>query len=326
MYMLTSHIQTETTLTLNQVGATDKYNASFTTPADIGTYNVTFSANDTSGNINDTETTFFRITDTTPPKVCNVTPVAGTNFSKDSIVYITANVTDNIKVDKVFANITNPDLTIVLLQLYDTDNNSVYKNTIVANQSGIYYVIIIANDTSGNINNTEGTHFDPASVGHRGSGGGAGRMYRDNLAQWEKQYATSETKKDANPKKCIEYWICDEWTECTTNGYQTRICEDYYKCDTIELKPATEQSCEYKKTDAKNEITGATAESSGFTLFLSKKSNIAFLLGILAIIILTTIIGTALFKYKKKKQISKNKKIQKNKEKILSQLKEVYEK
>gem|GEM_PF-4983108 len=48
-------------LELSQVGATNKYNNSYTVPTLMGTYNIRFIANDTNGSVNDGETTNFKV-------------------------------------------------------------------------------------------------------------------------------------------------------------------------------------------------------------------------------------------------------------------------
>lgn len=181
-----------TTQTNTTTNTSSNYTFIFQSTAINGTYTVIWTANDTSNNINNTETTNFIVLtnttitnntnntnttntttpDTTPPTVLNITPLAGTNFSLNSIVDITVNITDDTAVDTVFANITNPDLTLTWIQLFDADNDDIYNNSVVANQAGWYYITIIANDTSGNINNTEQTQFDPATLGGGGGGGG----------------------------------------------------------------------------------------------------------------------------------------------------------
>lgn len=42
---------------------------------------------------------------------------------------------------------------------------------------------------------------------------------------------------------CIERWTCDEWSECSVTGKQTRTCRDTASCGTTSDKPAESQSC-----------------------------------------------------------------------------------
>lgn len=309
---------------LFQDGATDKYNNSFTIPNLFGRYNLTFIANDTSNNINNTKTTYFILInttqstppDTTPPQVWNVTPKAGSNFSLDSKVDITANVTDNVAVDTVFANITNPDLSVVLLQLFDDDNDNIYNNSIVANKIGWYYVTIIANDTSGNINNTVKTNFDPSSMGGGGSGGGGGaarEAYR-NLPDWKKYNDVTIIP----PQDCAESWLCTEWIECSKEGMQTRECDDWNKCETEKTKPITEKECEYEKKESRPRYATSLLMSRGRTITAVGG------LGIIAIIFLLLYSIYLLYRKENKKRKRKIRKRTKVKINILHRLKDKY--
>jgi len=136
------------------------YNATFSNTSLAGRYNVTIIANDTSNNINNTETTYFNVVDVMPPSVTNITPLADTNFTANDFVNITANVTDNVAVDTVLANITLPDSTSQILQMFNA-SGSIYNTTFSSTSLvGRYNVTIIANDTSNNINDTETTYFN----------------------------------------------------------------------------------------------------------------------------------------------------------------------
>ena len=134
------------------------YNFSFgNTTFQEGTYNITFIANDTAGNLNTTQKTNFTI-DARNPVVNNVRPVANNFTATNSIVNISANVTDNIAVDTVRANVTFPNGSVVQLTLVPvgTIYNFSFGNT---SNEGYYNVTFIANDTAGNINSTERTNF-----------------------------------------------------------------------------------------------------------------------------------------------------------------------
>ncbi len=104
--------------------------------------------------------TFFQVIEQNPPKVINVLPAAGSEFNLSTIITISANVTDDIKVGTVFAELSLPNLSIIQLPLTDTDNNTIYDGIFLqTDETGIYSVRIIANDTFGNINATETTIF-----------------------------------------------------------------------------------------------------------------------------------------------------------------------
>ena len=46
-------------------------------------------------------------------------------------------------------------------------------------------------------------------------------------------------------KICIEDWSCSDWTDCKSNGKQTRSCTDANNCGTTKNKPGISQNCEY---------------------------------------------------------------------------------
>lgn len=51
------------------------------------------------------------------------------------------------------------------------------------------------------------------------------------------------------PPSCTEKWNCTNWqpSTCPKNETQTKFCTDINNCGTIDLKPNTTQSCEYKQ-------------------------------------------------------------------------------
>jgi len=96
--------------------------------------------------------------DVDPPSVFNLVPVANTPYNVSTTIEIGANITDNIAVSAVLANVTLPNGTINQLILTNTSN---FYNTsfTIPNLVGQYNVTFIANDTSNNINSTETTFF-----------------------------------------------------------------------------------------------------------------------------------------------------------------------
>lgn len=44
---------------------------------------------------------------------------------------------------------------------------------------------------------------------------------------------------------CVEDWSCSDWTDCKSNGKQTRSCTDANNCGTTKNKPGISQNCEY---------------------------------------------------------------------------------
>jgi outer membrane protein assembly factor BamB len=138
---------------------------SFNWTAVAGSHNLTIAVDpdnviqNESSETNNNITTAVNVT-AIPPSVTNITPVAGTNFTANSAVEITANVTDNVAVDTVFANITLPNSTSQMLQMFNSSGsiyNVTFSNTTLLDR---YNVTIIANDTAGAVNDTETTYFN----------------------------------------------------------------------------------------------------------------------------------------------------------------------
>jgi hypothetical protein len=139
----------------------NKFNASYTVPTIAGLFNVTIIANDTSNNINNTLTTNFTVNDILPPDVTNILPINSSVFNVSNTIEIAANVTDDVQIDYVIANITLPNGTIQQLQLTNasTHLNKFNVSYTIPAITGLFNVTIIANDTSNNLNNTLTTNF-----------------------------------------------------------------------------------------------------------------------------------------------------------------------
>jgi len=100
----------------------------------------TIIANDSYGNKNNTEKTYFILNDVTPPRVQIVFPL-GNNLDGDEAVPISLNISDLSGIDTITANITSPNSTNYLISDFSTglpsDNfetdtegiNWVHKNT-----------------------------------------------------------------------------------------------------------------------------------------------------------------------------------------------------
>ncbi len=151
---------TQLTLT-NGTDHIQRYNSTFTIPYAIGQYTVRFIANDSANNINSSETTTFTAADITPPNVTTLLPATGSTFNVSNTIQIASDVTDDVTVASVFANITYPNGSINRIQL---SNHSTYIDTYNASFTiptllGLYNITFIANDTSNNRNRTQTTLF-----------------------------------------------------------------------------------------------------------------------------------------------------------------------
>jgi len=118
---------TSVIIELTQVAATDWYNSSYTVPSIFGQYDITFIANDTSNNINDSATTYFIVPDDKAPSVIDPAPAEGTIFNYFTTIEIGANVTDIAIVDTVLANLTLPGGSSTIIQLSQVGGTDWYK-------------------------------------------------------------------------------------------------------------------------------------------------------------------------------------------------------
>ncbi|MFC1742153.1 DNRLRE domain-containing protein, partial [Nanoarchaeota archaeon] len=135
------------------------YSNFFTAPIYLtGRFNITYLAFDLFGNVNDSEESYFNVYDNIPPSVFDLQP-DGNEYNYSDVIEISANVTDNIAVDKVFANITFPNSTVLTIELTPAVGDKYNNSFTVPSLPGAYNVMIWANDTSGNINDTESTYF-----------------------------------------------------------------------------------------------------------------------------------------------------------------------
>ncbi|MBI4010586.1 MAG: hypothetical protein HY361_05420, partial [Candidatus Aenigmarchaeota archaeon] len=149
----------------NGSGYPSKFNRSFTIPALIGNYNITFIANDTSNNRNATQRTNFTVNDVVKPKVSIILPASGSNFVTSTNITINVNVTDDVNVSIVNATITAPNGSIFIRQLLDPELDTIYTAAFNNTEtSGIYNISISANDSSNNINNTQFRTFNIQST------------------------------------------------------------------------------------------------------------------------------------------------------------------
>jgi len=125
----------------------DLYNFTFTNTTWIGNYSVDFFANDTSGNVNNTERTWFVVRDSTSPAIndFNATP---NSTAYGANITIFANVTDNVQVSEVSVLIDGQNYSLSAVSGLDdvyffTFNTSVYT-------AGFYTYTLYANDSESN--------------------------------------------------------------------------------------------------------------------------------------------------------------------------------
>jgi hypothetical protein len=96
-------------------------------------------------------------TDITPPIVMNVTP-QGLVYNRLQQVNITANVSDNIQVDTVYANLTLPSGSVTSVTMSSV-GDGIYQGNYITGNGGLYKFNIVANDTTGLVNSTANGSF-----------------------------------------------------------------------------------------------------------------------------------------------------------------------
>ena len=93
------------------------------------------------------------------PNVTNLIPSSGQVFESDEEIEISANVSDDINVSSVLANITIPNGTINQITLSNVVGDKYNNSYVIPNIAGRYEILIIASDGV-NINDSEITYFD----------------------------------------------------------------------------------------------------------------------------------------------------------------------
>jgi hypothetical protein len=120
----------------------------------LGTYSFFFWANDTSDNYDTSSTDTFTIAELTPPEISNIINLTSDPIDTDPAygwVNVSCDVVDNIEVDEVSLNITNPDGSDNNVSMNSGDSDSYYYNSTTAFSTyGNYSYFVWANDTSGN--------------------------------------------------------------------------------------------------------------------------------------------------------------------------------
>ena len=136
-----------------------RYNASYDAPGLIGDYNITFIANDTTNNLNETETSNFSVNDVVNPSIGTLVPALNSIYNISDVIEINATITDDVAVSSAFVNITYPNGTIDNIEL-SLDGSNVYNTTFtVPSLLGLYNLTFFANDSSGNENRSEVSNF-----------------------------------------------------------------------------------------------------------------------------------------------------------------------
>src|SRR3989338_687112 len=91
------------------------------------------------------------------PSVTSVTPQSA-NFTTNDSISLNATITDGRSLDIVLANITLPNGTSTLVQLFNT-SDTFYVTDYTTSLTGEYQFTLLVNDTSNNLNDTETGSF-----------------------------------------------------------------------------------------------------------------------------------------------------------------------
>jgi hypothetical protein len=163
---------------LLRVGATDKYNASFTTPELLGQYNITFIVNDSLGNVNNGEKTSFVVVDRIIPVVNLFNPGNGVQY--------TTNREDKLQTVYFQYNVSEFDIancSLIVNNAAVSSSSNVNMSIGAVNEfvkdfaSGSYAWSIRCTDDSSNIGTSENRSFSvvvPVTTTPSGGGGGGG--------------------------------------------------------------------------------------------------------------------------------------------------------
>lgn len=63
---------------------------------------------------------------------------------------------------------------------------------------------------------------------------------------------SNSSEEESGSRTCRENWNCTEWSECFSQGFQTRTCTDLNNCRTELKKPNETQDCLFYNTGGKN--------------------------------------------------------------------------
>ena len=140
----------------------NRYVMSYIIPSSIGTYNISFFANDTTGNSIRVLSNFTVLAAASngAANVTNLTPQANSMFNASQFIEIGVNVTSAGIIQNVTANVSFPNGSTILYYLQNGTNYGTRFNiSFLLDLIGNYNVTFAANDTSNNLNSTEKTNF-----------------------------------------------------------------------------------------------------------------------------------------------------------------------
>jgi hypothetical protein len=251
-----------------------KYNSTYfnytkTGLADNSRHHVSFSCNDTQGNMNTTDKLYFTVNkswvqfDPTPPVITPVSPADGyssTTSSGSKSLDFKFNVSDSGDISNCSLIIGNS------IVRTNTSINKSEVNKITYTVSGSKTWKIGCRDDSNNASNSSSRSLTISQSsdddGDDSSGGGGTptpctdtcESLGYECGEWticnvEKDCGSCGAGEECSWGQCVELdcntnWECTEWSSCDPDTYtQTRECQDLNNCGTEEGKPSEQQSC-----------------------------------------------------------------------------------
>ncbi|MEK6889040.1 MAG: right-handed parallel beta-helix repeat-containing protein, partial [Nanoarchaeota archaeon] len=142
-----------------------KYNSSYSIPTFGGRYNISYIAVDQAGNINNTESSWFNVSDASGPGVTISSPTATTYTTSSYDISLTLSEPGYCEYS-LDSGATNSTMTA-------SSGNRIFSASKSGVANGNYVLRAYCNDTSGFANNTESVSFS-VSVSSGGTGGGGG--------------------------------------------------------------------------------------------------------------------------------------------------------
>jgi len=273
---------------------------------DITSYSVNVS-NQTNLSFSDADTNLSLFINSSVNSTIIVTkqdPNASPSVSLNILKGVNINVDENTKNNLTWALIrlyyTEAELTAADI---DEDNLVIYfyneTSWVLEPSQGV--------DTTNNYVWANVTHFSlfgafgeaPAAAPPGGSPGGGGssggsssttpvecndKLDNDNdtLIDFPNDPGCSDVNDiDETDEVCDEDWICGSWKPvvCDSAGKQTRVCEDWNKCEDPILKPRTEQDCTYERA-------GREEGFQAFTEDVEESSRKNIIIGIGAVVLI----------------------------------------
>ena len=185
--------------------------------SDIGNYTINYTVTD--GIASDWYVGSFAVKtwDNLPPNITSwYPPYYNVNISEGDVQVFNITVTDDYGIPTAFWYI-NGNL------VHTIAGEAGYNYTYISNRrdAGIYNITVVVSD--GNLTDYNAWRLYILKVDWPSGEGGGGGFWSVPI--------------------CNENWRCTEWSVCSRDGIQLRICVDLSRCGTTENKPAESASC-----------------------------------------------------------------------------------